>query len=283
MFFLCTIVNIPATYGGLAEVILERALQLAPTVHIVCDTYPDGPSIKFQERTARGDMQIRYAMTGPLQKRPSDFSQALLSSSFKTALCRFLVDEWTSDNYISVLEHHCLYLATEEQCYKYTVEDEHVIRTDVPELTCTHEEADTRLVFHGRFCSEQSPNQHLVFRCNDTDIFLLLLHHAHYLPATIWMDAGLSCSNTRRTINMTRLAHDLGKDICNALLGFHAFTGSDFTAAFMRKGKVRPYQIMVKHTRFMEAFAQLGESSIMFAPYMVARNQVLMMQDFNCS
>lgn len=45
------------------------------------------------------------------------------------------------------------------------------------------------------------------------------------------------------------------------MIGFHAFTGSDATAAFAGKGKQRPFSIMVKKESFLSAFSCLGTTS----------------------
>ena len=49
--------------------------------------------------------------------------------------------------------------------------------------------------------------------------------------------------------------------ICAALPGFHAFTGCDYTTAFIRKGKVRPYDWLVKDKESRDAFGKLGTST----------------------
>ena len=48
--------------------------------------------------------------------------------------------------------------------------------------------------------------------------------------------------------------------MCKALPGLHAFTGCDYTAALMRKGKVCMLAMVEKSKKFQEAFGQLGES-----------------------
>ena len=44
------------------------------------------------------------------------------------------------------------------------------------------------------------------------------------------------------------------------LIGLHAFTGSDTTSAFMRKGKIRPFKIMQGNDQYLNAFKKLGET-----------------------
>ena len=40
---------------------------------------------------------------------------------------------------------------------------------------------------------------------------------------------------------------DMDSETAGALPGIHALTGSDYTAAFMGKGNVRPFKLLIKH------------------------------------
>ncbi len=255
MFFLRTLPNLPPTFGGIAKTIFQQACSNAQVVHIVCDTYGEAPSIKEHERDSRGDHHTAYKITGPSQQRPADFHRALLSAPFKTALVRFLKDEWASHAYAPLLEGHTLYFVMEQHCYVYTAEHGNVHQTAEDELESTHEEADTRLIFHAQFVTEH---------CSDTGVFILLRHHATNLEAAIWMDTGISAKNTRRVINITILAQKITPVICAVLPPFHAFTGCDM-ASFLRKGKARPLDLMVKSQRFTSAFSNLGTTDVVDA------------------
>ena len=89
---------------------------------------------------------------------------------------------------------------------------------------------------------------------------VILQHHADTIGANVWTDTGVSSKNTRLLINISQLATTLTPLVCRALPAFHAFTGCDFTASFMRKAKARPYQLMVKNEQFLSTFALLGAS-----------------------
>ena len=70
------------------------------------------------------------------------------------------------------------------------------------------------------------------------------------------MDAGKVFNNTRRYINISQIImEESNPSLFDALLGFHAFTGCDFTAPFFGKGKQRPLERMKKIPWCMEAFA----------------------------
>lgn len=116
MFFLRTLPDLPPTFGGIAELRLQKASAYSKVVHIVCDTYSGGPSIKGHERHERGNYQTKFQITGPSQRRPPHFNQARLSSSFKTALLHFLRDEWTSASYAKVLQDREIYFAPAATC-----------------------------------------------------------------------------------------------------------------------------------------------------------------------
>ena len=277
MFFLRTLVDIPSNFGQLARLILQKAISFARTVHIVCDTYKEGPSIKAHVHEERGDTEVQYTITGPSQKRPADFNKALLSSAFKTALLRFLQVEWKSASYSDILTEHTVYFAIDDVCFRYSIEHGKYVCQEVPELRSQHEEADTRIVFHADFVEKEQQSKTIAVRSCDTDVFILLIHHAMNMEASIWMDTGLSARNNRRHINVTDLASTLTPPVCASLPSFHAFTGCDYTAAFLRKAKTRPYALMISNEKYISAFIELGSSEI------VEPTVCDVLEDFVCS
>ena len=82
----------------------------------------------------------------------------------------------------------------------------------------------------------------VVVRSNDTDVFVLLLHHLKniQMETSIWMDAGHSSLNTRQNPNIHEIASSLRPEILDAVSGFHAFKGCDTTAAF-EQGKLETF------------------------------------------
>ena len=61
------------------------------------------------------------------------------------------------------------------------------------------------------------------------------------------MDIGTNKQkDKRRFVNLTGIARTLGPTMCAALPGFHAYTGSDYTSAFVGRGKARPLASLVK-------------------------------------
>ena len=93
-------------------------------------------------------------------------------------------------------------------------------------------------------------------------IMIILLYLTKHVNMNIWMDAGQSSSNTRRYmyVDITNLSQHLGPITCNALLGFPALTGSEYTSSFLRKGKVNPLKLAEKCPLHLEGLGNLGES-----------------------
>ena len=78
----------------------------------------------------------------------------------------------------------------------------------------------------------------VLIRSPDTDVFLLLLAFFDHFDGPVYMDTG--SGDHCRIIGIEGIRKNIGEDLRKALLGLHAFTGSDTTSAFMRKGKIRP-------------------------------------------
>ena len=95
-----------------------------------------------------------------------------------------------------------------------------------------------------------------VVRTPDTDIFVILLFHAHAIALTVYLDTG--SGKHRQLINISDLAASLGEDYCSTFLGFYVFSGEDCTSAFRGKGKIGPLKKLEKNPRFHNAFRQLG-------------------------
>ena len=45
----------------------------------------------------------------------------------------------------------------------------------------------------------------------------------------------------------------------SATIGFHAYTGNDYISSFFRKGKKRCWEVAIKNSLFLAAFAKLGD------------------------
>lgn len=144
----------------------------------------------------------------------------------------------------------------EERCFSFTSVSDRVLKIEETEFECNHEEADTRLIFH---MSKLRINSKMVVEASDTDVLIILLGNIHKLKhSEIWLTSATSNLKDVSCVNCTSLSQNLGQDLCLALPGFHAFTGSDYTACFYRKGKIKPFELLHKNKHFQEIFKSLN-------------------------
>lgn len=147
-------------------------------------------------------------------------------------------------------------------------------RKEYKPLVSSHTEADTRMMQHVKHI--HILNHIITVRANDTDVLVILLYHASLNNSlTIYMDVGNSNNNSRRYIDVTLLADTLGKELCEALPGLHAFTGCDYSPSFNGKGKVRPLNIVENSPSFRRTFGELGSSTM-------AEDTYLVLEEFVC-
>ena len=262
MFFLHLYSNLPLTFGGVAGYLLARILEVdGEVVHFIFDKWKS-PSIKDSERDSRltATESIPYEIKGANQKRPISWLSALRNSTFKESLMHFLVKIWRSDEHARLFNSKTLYVNCNDICYKFYTCSDSVICDEVPELYCTHEEADSRMFFH--LGSIQSPSN-VIIRTAGTDCLIIALacrlnYDTHI---KVWIEVGTYSKNNQRYISIDDLHSHLGPDLCKALPTYHALTGSDYTASFSRRGKVKPLKILEKSTEYQSAFIALAEDS----------------------
>ena len=106
-----------------------------------------------------------------MKSNPSN--RARLSTSFKSALIDFLAYEIRSQHYKGIINE-------KQSCIYVQVDNNEVIIS-------SHNEADTRLLWHSRYAAENTSNPHIVVHI---EIFILLFYFASQLDAQIWMDTG---------------------------------------------------------------------------------------------
>ena len=101
--------------------------------------------------------------------------------------------------------------------------------TSIPDILLTHsqEEADTLLILHALTVDKDAE---LVVDSPDTGALILLIEMYHRLPAATSFLTGRR--NLRRNIAVQAIREKLGEKSTSAMIGFHAFTGSDMSGRF---------------------------------------------------
>ena len=128
----------------------------------------------------------------------------------------------------------------------------------VPSLTSSQEEADTRMMLHCQKIATEFPSAKITIRSpsGDTDIVVVALSMLLQFAKRIVLDDGNG--ENRRQILLADV--DLEEDVLSSLIGFHAFTGNDFVSSFFRKGKESCFKAMEKRAKFLSTFTQLGNT-----------------------
>jgi len=130
---------------------------------------------------------------------------------------------------------------------------------EVGELATTgHEEADTRLVIHAKHAAANHPT--VIVISEDTDVFVILLGMHSEIGKRILLRRGKK--NQIRMVDISKLGTALGKEVCKALVGVHAWTGCDSVSSFAGKGKVKAINLIRKNEQFRDTFLHLDSSGL---------------------
>ena len=149
--------------------------------------------------------------------------------------------------------------------FRYAVVYHNTCVTNIPFfrselLTHDQEEADTLIVLHAVDTATTDPFQELTICSPDTDVFLLLIYYHQALCNRTLFQTGRWKDECE--INISDAYVTLGSARASALLGFHAFTGSDFTSKFKGKSKLSCWrQFLQANQEVLEAFSVLGQSA----------------------
>ncbi|CAH1154920.1 unnamed protein product [Phaedon cochleariae] len=185
-FLFHTMKQVPVTFGNVSLKYLTSVCSAyASQVLVVFDQYVE-PSIKAVERNRRECFSADFFIYGSEQVRPSNFSAELRNDKFKTALVKFLIEHWSSDDAAEIIKRKVLYVSF-DKCYKYVVEEGHVVRTIDEDISCpAHEEADTKIIFH--LC-QMGNDYNVEIQCSDTDVLVIMLANMCHLKANleIWL------------------------------------------------------------------------------------------------
>ncbi|KAG5883098.1 hypothetical protein JTB14_010468 [Gonioctena quinquepunctata] len=135
-FFLHLMKYVPVTFANMSKKCLQSILKFnAQEIVIVFDRYFT-PSIKDCEHALRGNSENRdYNISGPEQKRTTDFSKELRNSKFKIAFIKFIINHWASDELVPYFGVKTVKLNF-DKCYEYAVLDDKIHKNINENLTC---------------------------------------------------------------------------------------------------------------------------------------------------
>lgn len=168
----------------------------------------------------------------------------------------FFLTFWESEEVAPFFENKTIFVNFYE-CHKFSVTSGNVQKVVVPHFTCSaHEEADTKIIYH---VCQILQDCNIIIKCSDTDILIILLSNMHNLKSKskIWIESGVA--GKKKYIDVCEIYNNYGELLCKALAGFHALTGCDYNPSFFRKGKKRPFNVLLKSEKYQKAFYSLGD------------------------
>ena len=193
------------------------------------------------------------------QNRPVAFSAELRNIKFKESSVAFLIEHCDSDEVAELIGDKQVYISY-KSCHKYISENGKVYRTNVANVNCEDlMKADTKFAL---FLTKQEGPKNIVIRCADTDILVITLANMVKFEKTlsIWLQFGIG--HNCRFINVNEIHKAPGNLLYTSLPAFHAFTGSDFTPAFYKKGKSKPFLILEATDKYQTAFKDLADLNV---------------------
>jgi hypothetical protein len=259
-------------FGEVATDLLSMILREgheSNRIDVVFDRY-QGQSIKNSERMKRGQhpgINPHNYITAALIVR--QWRKFLEQTSNKTALIFYLVAEWKKPQHSERLKNKILYVTCEEKCFKITYDS----NQEILDLSSTHEEADGRLLLHANHAAKEGCKAILI-SSGDTDVLILCLAFQDFIKAPLFQKS----SNTSRTkiLDIRKIAHNVGNDVCKALIGFHAFTGCDVVSSFAGKGKIGALKLLNTNNSH-DIFTNLGSE------WAVSEEMMQKLEQFTCS
>ena len=169
----------------------------------------------------------------------------------KSSLIKFLVEEWKKPMYTDRLNGKVLFATCDDRCYQFTANG----GEEVVALKATHEEADTRLFLHAAHAAAEGYRS-VVVNSDDTDVFVMSLAYDDKIEANLFVKCGTR--SRVRILDVGKIARSLGSNICQALIGLHAYTGCDTVSAFAGKGKLPALKLLRTNKDAYDTCVELG-------------------------
>ena len=259
------------TFDELSDAVLKKVLHEgwgSERIDVVFDMYRE-QSIKTAERVNRGSQHgIVFSQIKP-GHRIKNWKRILSSTESKAKLTVFIAESWKEQRRREKLGKVVLMVTSGEICFQISKEDV----VEIVELGSTQEEADTRMMIHVKHAA--ADYRKVLVISEDTDVFMILLSLHSQIGTRVLLRKGKK--NAVRLIDISRLGTVLGTDVCNALIGVHAFTGCDSVSSFSGQGKVKAVNLVNKNQDYRETFTAFGQQ------WQVTDDMFQMIQAFTCS
>ena len=153
------------------------------------------------------------------------------------------------------------------------------------ELYSTHEEADTKMVFHAYVAdacfSNAGVNGHIIINSTDIDVLVLLLHHCKKLAHTteLWMEKCIATKLLNRShyIPIHDIQITLSTDVCDILPAAYGLTGCDTTCALSFIGRRSMMKCLTEHHNDLKELKHMYSSDNHVASFEAAPKFIVLL------
>jgi len=256
------------TFDDVGKLVLKRLIRIlnnrdmdVDVVTIVFDRYDQELSIKSSERERRGTSDAGSTILIQGNRNVPNYRCFLKSAANKAGLAAFISDYVCTNGSELLPAGKSVILAggfKEGELVREVNEDG---VSDIHDLKCTHEEADTRLLLHAVNLSTH--HSRIILRCDDTDVLVVLLYYwsRGMLSSEVFMHCGHSGKDISREryIPVHEIARTLGQDVCNVLPAVHALSGCDSTSSMYRMGKKTAYSVLMENAEALQGLGNLQD------------------------
>ena len=181
-----------ATFGELAHELLTKIIKMAiisnpKRIDFVGDRYPvrSKKNLERNKHSESGTFLVK--IYSGQQRVPHQWKKFMSTGKNKEELIKFLFKAWKKSS-PQLLKGVEVFIMPGEECHKLTQSPNTMICSHVEELTCDHEEADTRMVCHAKNASFNYPN--VIIKSPDTDVFLIALNACSNITAQLFFETG---------------------------------------------------------------------------------------------
>ena len=126
--------------------------------------------------------------------------------------------------------------------------------TTVDELSSNQEKVDAKVIFHFADATNTTEGSIILqYPSGDTDIMIIAIRIID-TSKPVLVDYG----NGKNSIGIWLNSIYLDDNIRAALIGFHAFPGTDFVSLFFKGGKQSCFRLMKQYNKLINAFRLFG-------------------------
>ncbi len=201
------------------------------------------------------------------------------SGAFKASLTQFLLQEWLGKENGSRFEKRTLFVTAGDKCFRLKAHESasEVAQVEIAALRRTQEEADTRMLLHAAHAADHAIPP-VVIRSPDSDVVVIALAVTHQIDTKLFRTR---TQHHTRYLDLIAIGRGLRQEMCNALPGYHVFTGCESSSVFTGRGKVSGFRLLKDDDRFRSAMAGSGQSFSMSAEQVAKEEQAICMARSN--